>query len=130
MAGILSCILMRSSPPTPCEIDATAARAVGSIFALGRTVTRKVITLVSPAASPLGPSKVGVARYAFTVTDSHPSAGLPAHPSTHGPSRRFAATRNTSGVGGTLLVHRGTDAIDDPEQTSETRILGFRLFQD
>jgi len=34
-----------------------------------------------------------VARYAFTVTDSHrlPSAGLPAHPSIHGPSRHFAA---------------------------------------
>ena len=60
MAGILSCILTRSWPPAPCEIDATAARAVGSIFALGRTVTRKVITLVSPAHSPLEPPNAAV----------------------------------------------------------------------
>jgi hypothetical protein len=37
----------------------------------------------------------GVARYAFTVTDFHrlPSAGLPAHPSTHDPLQTQAAHR-------------------------------------
>jgi hypothetical protein len=44
----------------------------------------------------------GVARYAFTVTDLHrlPSAGLPAHPSTHDPFETFGFRALISAIGG------------------------------
>ena len=87
----------------------------------------------SPAPSPVNASRLpsrtiraslgaSAVRYSFTVTDFHrlPLAGLPAHPSTHDPSRHVAPRSPTVAFGANWTLR-------DPLRPVGTGFIGFRV---
>ena len=98
--GFCACQGLRRRGAGTCLAISTPAvlPSVGRKTSAPRTCLTPLNT--SPTHSPVNASRLpsrttraslgaGVVRYAFTVTDFHrlPSAGLPAHPSTHGTGR-------------------------------------------
>src|SRR5665811_2260783 len=69
-----------------CAPTGRRSQAGAPVIRPGSSARRTFSFKVNGALRGLAPGAAfGVARYAFTVTDLHrlPSAGLPAHPSTH-----------------------------------------------